>query len=137
MASKTLFQSITGKLLPKTNTHNSAGGIAYRMTDRHALAQYAATGCLHGTFYASGEEQLGEVLKLCQAVEPEFIARTALYARSQGHMKDMPALLLAVLSVKSPGLLAEVFDRVIDSPKMLRNFVQIMRSGVVGRKSLV
>ena len=32
--------------------------------------------------------------------------------------------------------MAEVFDRVIDSPKMLRNFVQIMRSGVVGRKSL-
>src|SRR5881394_3501686 len=51
-------------------------------------------------------------------------------------MKDMPALLCAVLSVRSPGLMAEVFDRVIDSPKMLRNFVQIMRSGVVGRKSL-
>jgi 60 kDa SS-A/Ro ribonucleoprotein len=32
--------------------------------------------------------------------------------------------------------LAEVFDRVIDSPKMLRNFVQILRSGAVGRKSL-
>src|SRR5262249_52997504 len=31
---------------------------------------------------------------------------------------------------------AEVFDRVIDSPKMLRNFVQIVRSGAVGRKSL-
>ena len=41
-----------------------------------------------------------------------------------------------MLSVRSPGLMAEVFDRVIDSPKMLRNFVQIMRSGVVGRKSL-
>ena len=68
--------------------------------------------------------------------EPEFIARTALFARSKGYMKDMPALLCAVLSVRSPGLLAEIFDRVIDSPKMLRNFVQIMRSGVVGRKSL-
>jgi len=28
------------------------------------------------------------------------------------------------------------FDRVIDSPRMLRTFVQIMRSGVTGRKSL-
>ncbi len=136
MASKTLFQTIAGKLLPKTDTHNEAGGSAYQMSAAHALAQYAATGCLNGTFYASGEDQLAKVLKLCQGVEPEFIARTALYARSKGHMKDMPALLLAVLSVKSPGLLAEVFDRVIDSPKMLRNFVQIMRSGVVGRKSL-
>ena len=69
-------------------------------------------------------------------VEPEFIAQAALYARQKGFMKDLPALLCAVLSVRSPGWLAEVFDRVIDSPKMLRNFVQIMRSGVVGRKSL-
>ena len=33
-------------------------------------------------------------------------------------------------------LLAQVFPRVIDSGKMLRNFVQILRSGAVGRKSL-
>lgn len=136
MASKTLFQSIVGTLLPKTNTFNEAGGIAYRMSNKQALAQYAAVGCLNGTFYATGEDQLAAVLKLCQEIEPEFIARTALYSRAKGHMKDMPALLLAVLSVKAPGLMAEVFDRVIDSPKMLRNFVQIMRSGVVGRKSL-
>jgi 60 kDa SS-A/Ro ribonucleoprotein len=51
-------------------------------------------------------------------------------------MKDLPALLCAVLSVRSPGLMAEIFDRVIEDGRMLRNFVQIMRSGVVGRKSL-
>src|SRR5258705_7708313 len=51
-------------------------------------------------------------------------------------MKDMPALLCAVLSVKDLELLNAIFPRVIDNPKMLRNFVQIMRSGTVGRKSL-
>jgi 60 kDa SS-A/Ro ribonucleoprotein len=51
-------------------------------------------------------------------------------------MKDMPALLCAVLSVKDRDLLNAIFPRVIDNAKMLRNFVQIMRSGVVGRKSL-
>ena len=51
-------------------------------------------------------------------------------------MKDMPALLCAVLSVKDHALLNVVFPRVIDNAKMLRNFVQIMRSGAVGRKSL-
>jgi 60 kDa SS-A/Ro ribonucleoprotein len=136
MASKTLFKSLVGKLLPKTDTVNEAGGIAYVMTPQHALAQYAATGCLGSTFYASADEQLGVVLKLTQTVEPEFIARTAIYARQSGFMKDMPALLCAVLSVKSPGLMAEIFDRVIDDGRMLRNFVQIMRSGAVGRKSL-
>jgi 60 kDa SS-A/Ro ribonucleoprotein len=136
MANKTLFQSIRGKLLPKSDAVNEAGGQAYARTPKQALAQYAATGCLNGTFYATQEDQLGRVLALCEQVEPEFIARVALYARHKGFMKDMPALLCAVLSVKGPGLLAEIFDRVIDSPKMLRNFVQIMRSGAVGRKSL-
>ena len=136
MANKSLFRSIVGRLLPKTDTLNEEGRPAYAFSAQHALAQYAATGCLNSTFYASGEEQLNRVLELCGKVEPEFIARAALYARQKGFMKDLPALLCAVLSVRSPGLLAEIFDRVIDSPKMLRNFVQIMRSGVVGRKSL-
>ncbi|HPF39647.1 MAG TPA: TROVE domain-containing protein [Phycisphaerae bacterium] len=136
MASKGLFRSFRGSKAPATDTINEAGGHAYRFNAKHALAQYAATGCLNGTFYASANTQLKTVLALCAKVEPEFIARTALYARSHGHMKDMPALLCAILSVKGPGLLAEVFDRVIDSPKMLRNFVQIMRSGATGRKSL-
>jgi 60 kDa SS-A/Ro ribonucleoprotein len=136
MASKSLFKSIRGRLPAPANSVNEAGGFAYAMTAEHALAQYAATGCLNGTFYATAVDQLDTVLALCNKVEPEFVARTALYCRAEGHMKDLPALLCAVLSVRSPGLLAEVFDRVIDSPKMLRNFVQIMRSGVVGRKSL-
>src|SRR5690349_5902334 len=127
MANKSLFQSLRGVLAPKAEAVNEAGGLAYGRSDKQALAQYAATGCLGATFYAAADEQLDAVLKLCGAVEPEFIARTAIYARERAHMKDMPALLLAVLSVRSPGLLAEAFDRVIDSPKMLRNFVQIMR----------
>jgi 60 kDa SS-A/Ro ribonucleoprotein len=136
MANKNLFRSIVGRLAPKTDTRNEAGGVAYAFSAEHALAQYAATGCLNATYYASGEEQLERVLQLCAKVEPEFVAKAAIYARQKGLMKDLPALLCAVLSVRSPGLMAEIFDRVIDSPKMLRNFVQIIRSGVVGRKSL-
>ena len=136
MANKTLFCSIVGRLQPKTDTLNEEARAAYAFSAEHALAQYAATGCLNSTFYASDAEQLDRVLELCRKVEPEFIARAALYARQKGFMKDLPALLCAVLSVRSPGLLAEVFDHVIDSPKMLRNFVQIMRAGIVGRKSL-
>ncbi|MBI3231375.1 MAG: RNA-binding protein, partial [Burkholderiales bacterium] len=48
----------------------------------------------------------------------------------------MPALLLAVLASKSLPDLNASFGRVIDNGKMLKNFVQIIRSGAVGRKSL-
>ena len=51
-------------------------------------------------------------------------------------MKDLPALLCAVLAVRDGALLAAVFPRVIDNSRMLRTFVQIVRSGQVGRKSL-
>ncbi|HEY1922713.1 MAG TPA: hypothetical protein VGG44_08090 [Tepidisphaeraceae bacterium] len=138
MANKTLFKSLVGKFIPAADAINEAGGLAYKLSPKAALAQYAATGCLNTTFYASAEAQLQNILNLCShpEIEPEFIARVALYARSRGHMKDLPALLCAVLSVFGPGLFAEVFERVIDDGKMLRNFVQIMRSGTVGRKSL-
>src|SRR5580698_5628631 len=111
MANKTLFKSMVGKLIPAADAVNDAGGLAYRLSSKAALAQYAATGCLNATFYAAAEEQLQNILNLCShpEVEPEFIARVALYARTRGHMKDLPALLCAALSVFGPGLLAEAF----------------------------
>ena len=136
MANKNLFKSLVGKLVPATDARNEERAPAYALTPKQALAQYAATGCLTQTFYANAQEQLAVVLELCEKVEAEFIAKTAVYARERGLMKDMPALLLAALAVKDVRLLARVFPRVVDNGKMLRNFVQILRSGVVGRKSL-
>jgi 60 kDa SS-A/Ro ribonucleoprotein len=136
MANKNLFKSLVGRLIPLTDAVNEQRAPAYAFTPKHQLAQYVATGCLNATFYANAEDQMAKVLELCRDVEPEFIARTALFCRERGFMKDMPALLCAVLSVKDRELLAAIFHRVIDNGKMLRNFVQIMRSGVVGRKSL-
>jgi len=136
MANKTLFQSIRGFLSPATDARNDEGAPAYAFEPRHALAQYAATGCLNATFYATERAQLETVLALCDAVDPEFIARAAVFARERGFMKDMPALLCAVLSRRAPHLLEAVFPRVIDDGRMLRTFVQIGRSGVTGRKSL-
>lgn len=136
MANKTLFKSLIGKLMPATDALNEERAPAYALSPKHQLAQYAATGCLNTTFYASSDEQLAKVLELCAEIDAEFIAKTAVFCRERGFMKDMPALLCAVLSVKDRALLNVTFPRVIDNQKMLRNFVQIMRSGAVGRKSL-
>src|SRR5258708_30731237 len=51
-------------------------------------------------------------------------------------MKDMPALLCAWLSAGDSRLHEAVFAQVIDNARMLRTYVQILRSGVAGRKSL-
>lgn len=136
MANKSLFSSIAGKLLPRAAAVNEAGGRAYERTPKGALAQYAATGCLNGTYYASAETQLEKVLALAAAVEPDFVAKTAVYSRERAFMKDMPALLLASLSSRAPGAFARAFPRVVTDGRMLRTFVQIVRSGATGRKSL-
>lgn len=121
---------------PAANTNNEAGGRAYAFSAEHALAQYAVTGTMHNTFYASAEQQLDAILALAAKVSPAFVAKTAVYTRERGFMKDVPALLVAYLAKNDVGLMKAVFPRVIDNGKMLRNFVQIVRSGVVGRKSL-
>lgn len=127
----------TGKAaLPAADTRNEAGGKAYQLSAEQKLAQLASTGCLNHTFYANAEDQLDNVLKAAAACEAPFVARTAVFARRHGFMKDMPAVLLAHLAGRDADLLAQVFPQVIDDGKMLRNFVQVLRSGVTGRKSL-
>jgi len=37
MANKSLFQSVRGALMPKTDTTNEAGGPAYSLSPKHAL----------------------------------------------------------------------------------------------------
>lgn len=135
MANQNLFQSQRFQV-PEADTTNSEGAAAYAFGDEHSLAQYAATGCLGTTFYATAEMELKRVLELAFKVDAQFLAQTAIYCRQAAYMKDMPALLCAVLSTRDPAMMAANFDRVIDNGRMLRNFVQIIRSGKVGRKSL-
>ena len=136
MANTTLFRSFVGALVARANARNEELAPAYALTAEQALAQFAATGCLNTTFYARDAQQLEDVAMFASRVSPDFVAKTAVYCRERGHMKDMPALLLSILSRRDPKLMDRVFDRVIDSPRLLRTFVQIVRSGATGRKSL-
>jgi len=142
MASKNLFSSkgnsnrYSTKVVRAADTTNLAGGIAYKLSDKAALAQYAMTGCLNGTYYASDKDQLKNLLSMAAKVDTEFLAKLAVYSRQQGLMKDMPAVLGAIVAGRDSVILEKIFARVVDNPKMARNFVQIIRSGATGRKSL-
>jgi 60 kDa SS-A/Ro ribonucleoprotein len=136
MVNTQLFQTLKGALLPSATARNHEQAPAYALSARHQLAQLAATGCLNQTFYANAETQLDAVSALALQVETGFVAKTAVYARQAGFMKDMPALLAATLAVRDVAVLSQVFGQVVDNGKMLRNFVQIVRSGATGRKSL-
>ena len=136
MANSTLFSSLKS-LLPRTDSVNEAGGRAYELTPKHALAQMAATGCFNGVFYANAENQLTELQKLIAQVNDNvFLAKLAVYSRKRAFMKDMPAALLLALSKKDTVLFHQVFDRVVDNGRVLRTLFQMIRSGQFGRTGL-
>lgn len=136
MANVNLFSTAPKRFTPPADTTNAAGGRAYALTPKEALAQLAFTGCLNDTHYTHASDQLQTTLRMLDQVTTDYVAKLALASRQLGYMKDMPALLCAYLATKNLPLLKTIFPQVIDNAKMLRNFVQIIRSGAVGRKSL-
>jgi 60 kDa SS-A/Ro ribonucleoprotein len=135
MVNQNLFGSKTR--LPRTDTVNEAGGRAYQLSPRHALAQLAATGCFNGVYYADAQDQLDTLRGLVEQVDDNvYLAKLALYSRQRAFMKDMPAALLLMLSKRDAGLFQKVFDRVVDNGRVLRTLFQMLRSGQFGRKSL-
>ncbi|WP_395795511.1 TROVE domain-containing protein [Aquimonas sp.] len=136
MINRLLFGTAGANALQPADTRNQAGAPAYALSPKHSLAQLAMTGCLNSTYYSDAESQLDALLAACFDVDSRFVARAALHARRHGRMKDTPALLCAYLASFNGELLEQVFSRVIDSGRMLRAFVQILRSGRVARTSL-
>lgn len=137
-----LFSSLTSKQKnpapPPATTRNAAGGRAYERDAEEALAQYAATSTLSDTFMAKASDQLAEVIALAAKCSSDVIADCAIYGRG-ANMKDTPALLVAILATRGAGsveALARAFPRVVDNGRQVRTFVQMCRSGVLGRKSI-
>jgi 60 kDa SS-A/Ro ribonucleoprotein len=134
-----------GMFAPPTRTTlataiNEAGGTAFEMAPEHALAQYTCTGCFADTYYTRAEDQLATILALGGKVSDDFLAKCAVYGRTQGFMKDMPVALLVLLASKKTNsankLVETIFSRVVDNAVQVRKFVKMIRSGAFGRKSL-
>lgn len=113
---------------------NRAGGTSVSLTEKEALAKYVVTCTFNDTYYASGQEHLDELKEIIDKIsDNEFVAKCAIYSRENAKMKDTPAYLLNVLYDRDRELFIKIFDRVIDSGRMLRTFVQIARSDAFGR----
>lgn len=117
----------------KADTRNKAGGKAYSIPAKVALAKYVVTGHLGETYYANAEVAVEELLDLMHQCDNEWIAKVAVYGRRDALIKDAPALMTGYLAVHAPELFERVAPRVLNNGRMVRNLVQVLRSGILDR----
>ena len=121
----------------KPDSINAAGAPAFKLQGKENLVMLAVNGFLNGTYYESGDALVEKLNEAIKQVDPIFAAKTAIYAKQNGAIKDAPAYILAALSNgTSLEAVKKAFPRVINNGKMLRNYVQVIRSGKAGRRSL-
>lgn len=136
MANKTLFTKAKSDLVV-----NNAGGQAYNVDAKLALVKYLSTGTFSNGYYTDGQVEVEKIVAILNQIQDStFIAKAAIWGAKEGR-KDVPAFCLAYLMSRSSAFsykeMVKIFNAICRNGRMVRNFVQIMRSGqIMGRKSL-
>lgn len=118
-------------------TTNLAGGKAYDLSAMGKLAQYAVTGISLGVASARPQADTHTLLRLAGKCSSDYVAKVAVYARTSGFIKDAPVLLLAHLSTREDKTwFHRAFPYVCNNVGQVRKLVEVIRSGIVGRRSL-
>jgi 60 kDa SS-A/Ro ribonucleoprotein len=116
----------------KADTVNHEGRPAFTKDIKDRYIQMLMTNTLGNMFYVGQAENVDASLKLHRemlAADPEFMAKTAVYAREKGYTRLQPAIALAFLSTaEDKSFFHAAFSRVILTPNNLFDFVTIASS---------
>lgn len=85
-------------LKEKMTEKNYEGARAYAMTPELELYTAVVTASLSDTFYEKQDERVDRIAQLIGKVSPEFVARLAVYTRTEMHLRSIPLLLLVELA---------------------------------------
>lgn len=77
---------------------NHEGAKAYAMTPELELYTAVVTASLSDTFYEKQDARMDRIAQLIGKVSPEFVARLAVYTRTEMHLRSIPLLLLVELA---------------------------------------
>ena len=77
---------------------NYEGAKAYAMTPELELYTAVVTASLSDTFYEKQDERVDRIAQLIGKVSPEFVAKLAVYTRTEMHLRSIPLLLLVELA---------------------------------------
>ncbi|MDO4159048.1 MAG: TROVE domain-containing protein [Prevotellaceae bacterium] len=97
-----------------------------------------ATTALSDSFYESRNGRISRILELVDKVDSRFVAKLAIYARTEMHLRSVPLLLVCALAKKHNGdsLVADTVARVVcraDEIVELLNCYQLMNPAPFGQ----
>ena len=94
---------------------NYEGARAYAMTPELELYSAVVTASLSDTFYEKQDERVDRIAQLIGKVSPEFVARLAVYTRTEMHLRSIPLLLLVELAKAHNGddLVARAVEKTV------------------------
>jgi len=126
----------TRATFPAPRTHE--GGAARRMGAREELLR-AAVNCLlwEPTFYESGSEIAEHMADLARRVDPDFLARLAVYCRNELGLRHVSLYLARLLARHARGpIVSDTIARVVRRADELGEFVAIYWATNDGRRTL-
>ena len=102
----------------KAVTRNHEGAKAYSLTPRAELYAAVATSMLSDVTYEKADARLARIQQLVENVDAEFVARLAVYARTQMHLRTTPVVLVTELAKKGAGnaLVSKAINQVVQRP---------------------
>lgn len=103
-------------LIKKSDTIvNHEGELAYRLSPEMELYTAVVTASLSDKFYEAGSEQMNRILELVSKVSPEYVAKLAVYTRTEMHLRSVPLLLVVALAKAHSGddLVARTVEHVV------------------------
>jgi 60 kDa SS-A/Ro ribonucleoprotein len=119
---------------------NHEGTPAFALTPAQELYAAVATAALSDQFYESANTRLERLRALVARSDPQFVARLAVYAREQLHLRSVPLVLAVELARLHRGdnlvsrLVARIVQRADEIPELLAFYAQA--NGRTGAKTL-
>lgn len=96
-------------------TLNHEGEVAFKMSPEMELYTTVVSSSLSDKFYEPASEQVERIKELIGKVSAEFVAKLAIYARTDMHVRSMPLLLVVLLAKVHSGdnLVARTVEHVV------------------------
>tara|TARA_B100001964_G_scaffold226397_1_gene275264 strand:+ start:174 stop:626 length:453 start_codon:yes stop_codon:yes gene_type:complete len=96
-------------------TINRAGGRAYKLSPEMELYSRVCTATLFPKYYEAPAETIHAIRRLVSECDPEFVAKLAVYAREEMHLRTIPLVLSVELAKihSRDNLISHLTERVI------------------------